>query len=194
MSLILKEAPDFKATTVAGAKIDNSFTLSQYRDKKYVVLFFYPFDFTFVCPTEMHAFQEQLADFEARNVQVIGCSCDSQFSHSAWLNTPKVDGGIQGITYPIIADFDKSIAKAYEVENAANSAAFRGTFIIDKKGVIQVQLVHTNSIGRNVNEIVRMVDALQYAEEHGEVCPANWTKGQKAMKATADGVKAFFKG
>ncbi len=192
--LVGKEAPDFKEKAAVGSEIKDNYTLSQFRGKKYVVLFFYPLDFTFVCPTEMHAFQEALSEFEARNTQVIGCSTDSVFSHMAWLNTPKNVGGIQGVTYPILSDMNKKVSRAYDVLDEDLGAAYRGVFVIDKNGIVQSQIINHRPIGRNIAEVVRLVDAVQYAEEHGEVCPANWTKGDKAMKATGEGLKTYFGG
>ena len=190
--LVGKEAPDFSVKAVVNGKdvVDN-FTLSQFRGK-YVVLFFYPLDFTFVCPTELHAFQEQLAAFESRQVQVIGASVDSWFSHAAWLNTPKEKGGIQGVTYPIISDFNKTVSRDYDVLKEGFGAAYRGLFLIDKEGIVHHQVVNDLSLGRNVDEVLRMVDALQYTEVNGEVCPANWSQGKKAMKANTAGLHAFF--
>jgi peroxiredoxin (alkyl hydroperoxide reductase subunit C) len=186
-----KQAPDFCATAVQSGSMVEKFTLSQFKGKKYVVLFFYPLDFTFVCPTEMHAFQEKLAAFEALNAVVVGCSTDSHFSHAAWLNTPKNVGGIQGVTYPIVADFKKTIARDYDVL-LEGGMALRGTFIIDKDGVVQSQVVNNLPIGRNIDETLRTLEALQYTEKHGEVCPAGWNKGNKAMTPTNDGLKKFF--
>ncbi len=186
---IQKEAPDFTATAV----IDGQFkeiSLSDYRGK-YVVLFFYPLDFTFVCPTELHAFQEKLGEFEKRNVQVIGVSIDSQFSHLAWLNTPKSKGGIEGVQYPLVADLDKSISKSYRVLLDAG-IALRGVFLIDKEGITRSMTVNDLPIGRNIDEIIRVVDALQFTEEHGEVCPANWREGEKSMKPTGEGLNEYF--
>lgn len=190
--LVGKEAPDFNVKAVInGSEIVPSFKLSSYRGK-YVVLFFYPKDFTFVCPTELHAFQAKKAEFEAKNVQLIGVSVDSEFSHFAWLNTEENRGGIQGVNYPLVADFNKTIAKDYDVLDAGSGAAFRGLFLIDKNGIVQHQLVNNMPLGRSVDEALRMVDALQYFEQNGEVCPANWKKGEKAMKANQDGLKAYF--
>lgn len=191
--LVGKEAPDFQAKAVVnGNKVEDAFSLSQFRGKKYVVLFFYPLDFTFVCPTEMHAFQEKLAAFEEKNVQVIGVSTDSWFSHLAWLDTPKSKGGIQGVTYPIVSDFNKTISTDYDVLVEGLGAAYRGAFIIDKEGVVQSQVVNNLPLGRNVDELLRIVDALQFTEEYGEVCPANWNKGDKAMKPDQEGLEKFF--
>jgi peroxiredoxin (alkyl hydroperoxide reductase subunit C) len=207
--LVGKKAPDFSATAVInGDEIVDDFTLSQYRGDKYVVLFFYPLDFTFVCPTEILAFQDKLAEFEARNVQVIGCSVDSHFSHYAWLQTPKNKGGINGVTFPLVADLGKTIAKNYDVlagdydyeinEDGEEQLvfvgapqAYRGLFLIDRDGVVRHQLVNDMPLGRNVDEAIRMVDALQHNEEKGEVCPANWEKGKDAMNATAEGVASY---
>ncbi len=189
--LVGKAAPDFSEKAVIDGEVKEKFTLSQFKDKKYVILFFYPLDFTFVCPTEMHAFQEKLKDFESKNTQLIGCSTDSWFSHKAWLDTPKTEGGIQGVKYPIVADFNKRVAEAYDVL-LPGGMALRGSFLIDKKGVVQAQNINNLDLGRSVEEMLRLVDALQYTEEHGEVCPANWHSGDKAMKATSAGVKGFF--
>jgi peroxiredoxin 2/4 len=192
--LVGKQAPDFKADAVVnGAEFVENFTLSQFKGKKHVVLFFYPLDFTFVCPTEMHAFQAKLAEFEARNTQVIGVSVDSKFSHFAWLTTPVNKGGIQGVKYPIVADITKSIARDYDVLTG-DAVAFRGLFLIDKEGVVQHQVVNNLPLGRSIDEALRMVDALQYFEKNGEVCPANWKKGDKAMKADQKGLEEYFKG
>jgi len=191
--LVGKEAPDFTEDVAIG-QTSEKLSLSQFKGKKYVVLYFYPLDFTFVCPTEIHAFQESLKDFESRNTVVLGCSVDSKHSHMAWLRTPKNDGGIQGVTYPIIADIHKRVARAYDVLDEGAGITYRASFVIDMKGVVQAQVVHNRDIGRNVEEVIRLVDALQYSEEHGEVCPANWTKGKKAMKATRDGVTGFMGG
>lgn len=189
--LVGKQAPDFKEKAVIKGEIKADFTLSQFKGQKYVVLFFYPLDFTFVCPTELHAFQDQLAEFEKRGVQVIGCSTDSWYSHAAWLATPKKVGGIEGVQYPIVADFNKTIAQAYDVL-LDGGMALRGLFLIDKNGVVQHQVVNALPLGRSVEEVLRMVDALQFTEKHGEVCPANWHAGEKAMKASTDGLKTFF--
>lgn len=190
--LVGKQAPDFSVKAVVdGGTVQDKFTLSQFRGK-YVVLFFYPLDFTFVCPTELHAFQEQLAEFESRNVQVIGASVDSWYSHVAWLNTPKAKGGIQGVTYPIISDFNKTVSQDYDVLVDGLGASYRGLFLIDKNGVVRHQVINDLPLGRNVEEALRMVDALQYFEANGEVCPANWTQGKQAMKATREGLEVYF--
>lgn len=186
-----REAPDFEVSAVQGSEILEKFTLSQFRDKKYVVLFFYPFDFTFVCPTELHEFEAQRKAFAELDAEVIGASIDSPHSHLAWLNMPKKQGGIQGVSYPILADINKSVARAYDVLLPAGMA-LRATFIIDKAGVVQVQMVNNLSIGRNVQEVLRALQALQFTEKHGEVCPANWQEGGTGMQASPEGVKKFF--
>ncbi len=191
--LVGKEAPDFTEDAAVGQSTQK-ISLSQYKDKKYVILFFYPLDFTFVCPTEIHAFQESLKEFESRNAAVLGCSVDSAHSHMAWLRTPKNDGGIQGVTYPIIADIHKRVSRSYDVLDEGAGITYRASFVIDKKGIVQAQVVHHRPIGRNVDEVIRLLDALQYSEEHGEVCPANWTKGKKAMKADRAGVTGYLSG
>ena len=190
--LVGKQAPDFKASAVVNGAFSEGYTLSQFKGKKSVVLFFYPLDFTFVCPTELHAFQEKLAEFEKRNVQVIGVSVDSKFSHFAWVNTPKKQGGIAGVTYPLVSDLNKTISADYDVLVEGAGIAYRGLFLIDTHGVVRHQVVNDLPLGRNIDEALRMVDALQYFEKNGEVCPANWSTGKKAMKATGDGLKAFF--
>ncbi|MGE4169515.1 MAG: peroxiredoxin [Candidatus Margulisiibacteriota bacterium] len=190
--LVGKQAPDFKAKAVInGGQIVDDFSLSQFKGN-YVVFFFYPLDFTFVCPTELHAFQDRLAEFEARNVKVVGCSVDSWYSHAAWLATPKNRGGIQGVTYPIVSDFQKTISQDYDVLVDGMGAAYRGLFLIDQNGVVRHQVVNDLPLGRSVDETLRMVDALQYFEKNGEVCPANWKEGDKALKATREGVETFF--
>lgn len=187
--LVGKEAPNFHAKCALDNTCKN-IELKDYKGK-YVVLFFYPLDFTFVCPTELHAFQERLEDFEKHNCVVLGCSVDSYFSHHAWLNTPKEKGGIQGVTYGLIADLGGAIAKSYDVLSA-DDVAYRGLFLIDRDGIVRHQVVNDLPLGRNVDEAFRMLVALQHTEEHGEVCPANWTKGGRAMTATAKGVAEYF--
>jgi peroxiredoxin (alkyl hydroperoxide reductase subunit C) len=159
---------------------------------KYVVLFFYPLDFTFVCPTELHAFQEKLAEFEKKNAVVIGCSVDSCYSHHAWINTPKNKGGIQGVEYPLVSDLNKSIARSYQVLEEESGVAYRGLFLLDKQGVVRHQLINDLPIGRSVEEVLRILDALTYYEKNGEVCPANWHSGEKAMKADSEGLIRYF--
>ncbi len=189
--LVGKNAPDFKATAVVGGDF-KQVSLSDYRGK-YVVLFFYPLDFTFVCPTELHAFQEKADAFKKLNTEVLGCSVDSANTHLAWLNTKREDGGIEGVRYPLIADLNKTIARDYDVLIPDAGIALRGTFLIDKTGKVRQQTVNDLPLGRNIDEMLRLVEALQYHEEHGEVCPANWKKGEKSMKATQAGLKAYFK-
>jgi peroxiredoxin (alkyl hydroperoxide reductase subunit C) len=203
--LVGKVAPRFSAQAVINGKdIVDDFSLEQYLGQKHVVFFFYPKDFTFVCPTELHAFQEKLAEFEARNVAVVACSTDTEQSHWGWLQMPKEKGGIHGITYPIVADTTKTISMNYgvlfgeydfneddEMISTGPMIAFRGLFLIDKDGIVRHQIVNDLPLGRNVDEALRMVDALQYFEENGEVCPANWHKGSIAMKATHDGVADY---
>ncbi len=189
--LIGKKAPNFKAEAVVKGKINDNFSFDLFNGK-YVIFFFYPLDFTFVCPTELHAFQEKLGEFEARGAQVIGCSVDSAFCHLAWVNTPKEKGGIEGVTYPLVADLNKNIARDYHVLNEEAGVAFRGLFLIDKEGVIRHQLVNDLPLGRSVDEAIRILDALILHEENGEVCPANWKKGEKSMKPTQDGLTTYF--
>jgi peroxiredoxin (alkyl hydroperoxide reductase subunit C) len=203
--LVGKKAPLFKAPAVLnGVEIVSDFSLQQYLGKKYVVLFFYPADFTFVCPTEIVAFQDKLAEFESRSVQVVGISTDSEHSHWKWLQTPLAEGGIKGVTYPLVADSAKTISENYdvlagsyeyddegEVKFTGTPVAYRGLFLIDKAGVVRHQVVNDLPIGRSVDEALRVVDALQFHEEHGDVCPANWHKGDKALKATQKGVADY---
>ena len=204
MVLVGKQAPEFTAQAVVnGGEFVSNFSLSDYKGK-YVVLFFYPKDFTFVCPSELFAFQEALAEFESKNVQVIGVSTDTEQSHWGWLQMPKNKGGIQGVTYPLVADTNKTISANYDVlvgswdyneggEMIAEGEmiAYRGLFLIDKEGKVRHQLVNDLPLGRNVDEAIRMVDALQFTEEHGEVCPANWSKGKEGMKASHEGVAEY---
>ncbi|HWR99196.1 MAG TPA: peroxiredoxin [Prolixibacteraceae bacterium] len=204
-TLVGKKAPSFKANAVInGNDIVSDFSLDQFVGEKFVLFFFYPLDFTFVCPTEILAFQEKLAEFEKRDVAVVGCSVDSQFSHWAWLNTEKKNGGIKGVKFPLVADLSKTIAEnygvlagEYEVNDEGQSSfvgapvAYRGLFLIDKKGVVRHQLVNDLPLGRSVDEAIRMVDALVHFEEFGEVCPANWKPGEEAMTASAEGVASY---
>lgn len=188
--LVGKPAPDFKAKAAVGANILDDFSLSHFKGKN-VVLFFYPLDFTFVCPTELHAFQEKLEEFEKRNTQVIGCSVDSHYSHFAWLNTPKNKGGIQGVTYPIVSDLNKTIARDYDVLHE-DGIAYRGLFLIDREGVVRHQVVNDLPLGRSVDEALRILDALIYFEKHGEVCPANWQQGKRTFKPTHESLEQYF--
>ena len=187
--LVTKEAPDFTATAVMP---DNSFAeakLSSYRGK-YVVLFFYPLDFTFVCPSEIIAFDKELSKFEAKNAQVIGVSVDSHFTHLAWKNTPRNQGGIGQVQYPLVADLSKNISRQYGVLHD-DELALRGLFLIDKEGVVRHALVNDLPLGRSVGEALRVLEALQHFEEHGEVCPANWREGEEAMQPSAEGVATY---
>ena len=190
--LVGRQAPDFNATAVVNGDFKENFKLSDHRGK-YVLMFFYPLDFTFVCPTELHAFQEKLEDFKKLNTEVIGVSIDSQFSHHAWLNTPRSEGGIEGVTYPLVSDINKTIARDYDVLVPDAGVAFRGAFLIDKEGVVRHQTINDLPLGRNIDEFLRLSEALQFTEEHGEVCPANWNKGDKSMKPDQSGLKAYFK-
>ena len=191
--LVGKEAPDFTAQAVmADSAIKADFHLKAYTKGKYAVLFFWPLDFTFVCPSEIIAFDNRVAEFAKRGAEVIGISVDSQYTHYAWKNTPVEKGGIGNVQFPLVADLTKSIARSYDVLTG-DAVALRGTFIIDKKGIVRHQLVNDLPLGRNVDEAIRMVDALIFHEEHGEVCPANWKKGEKGMKATAEGVASYLK-
>ncbi len=188
--LVTKKAPDFTATAVMpDNSFNEEFTLSDMRGK-YVVLYFYPLDFTFVCPSEILAFNNALEDFKKRNCEIIGVSIDSHFSHFAWKSTPVRQGGIGNIQYPLVADLDKKISKSYGVL-IDKSIALRGLFLIDREGVIRSQVVNDLPLGRSVEESLRVLDALQFTENHGEVCPANWQKGDEAMKPTAEGVADY---
>jgi peroxiredoxin (alkyl hydroperoxide reductase subunit C) len=203
--LVGKLAPAFTARAVVnGGEFVNEFSLEQYLGNKHVVLFFYPKDFTFVCPTELHAFQEKLAEFEARNVAVVACSTDTERSHWGWLQVPKAKGGIEGIKYPLIADTAKTITMNFGVLNGdydfnedgemiatGPMTAFRGLFLIDKDGIVRHQIVNDGPLGRNVDEALRMVDALQFFEENGEVCPANWRKGDATLKENHESVANY---
>jgi peroxiredoxin (alkyl hydroperoxide reductase subunit C) len=189
--LVAKQAPDFTAAAVLGTgEIVDSYNLKAATAGKYTVLFFYPLDFTFVCPSELIAFDNRLEEFKARNVEVIGVSIDSQFTHAAWRNTPVEKGGIGQVGYTLVADLKHEIVKAYDVQ-LEDSVALRGSFLIDKEGVVQHQVINNLPLGRDIDEMLRVVDALQFTEEHGEVCPAGWNKGKKGMTASADGVASY---
>ncbi len=206
--LVGKKAPNFNASAVLGGNdIVDNFSLDQFKGK-YVVIFFYPKDFTFVCPSELHAFQDRISDFEDRNTQLIAVSTDTEQSHWGWLQVEKSNGGIKGVTYPLVADTNKTISFDYDVlvgdiklgyddeDNMKMQAkgeliAYRGLFLIDKEGVVRHQIVNDLPLGRNVDEAIRIVDALQFNEEHGEVCPANWSKGKSGMKDTHEGVADY---
>jgi peroxiredoxin 2/4 len=203
--LVGKKAPSFNAAAVInGEEIVENFSLDQYIGSKYVVLFFYPKDFTFVCPTELHAFQERLAEFQSKDVEIVAVSTDTEQSHWGWLQLSKDHGGIQGITYPIVADTNKTISSNFDVlagsyfyneqdELCAEGelVAYRGLFLIDKNGMVRHQLVNDMPLGRNVDEALRMVDALRFFEEKGDVCPANWSEGKEGMKADHEGVADY---
>jgi len=203
--LVGKNAPVFNSKAVInGGEIVENFSLQQFIGDKYVVFFFYPADFTFVCPTELIAFEEKKAEFASRNTVIIGASTDSEFSHWKWLQTPQNEGGIKGVTYPLVVDQNLQISKNYDVligseeydeegnESFVGEAkAYRGLFLIDKSGIVRHQLVNDLPLGRNVDEVLRLIDALQFTEEYGEVCPANWKKGDKALKATQEGIASY---
>lgn len=184
-------APHFKAKAVIDGKIIEDFSLSDFLGK-YVIFFFYPLDFTFVCPTELHAFQEELEAFKQRGAQVVGCSVDSWYTHLAWSACPKSKGGIEGVQYPLVSDLNKTISKSYHVLKEDEGLAYRAQFLIDRQGVIRHQLVNDLPLGRSVGEVLRLLDALIFHEKHGEVCPANWTLGAKSMKPTQDGLQTYF--
>ncbi|HSM98298.1 MAG TPA: peroxiredoxin [Gallionella sp.] len=188
--LVGKSAPDFTATAVLGNNEIKDITLSSVTKGKYAVVFFYPLDFTFVCPSELIAFDHRLEEFKKRNVEVIGVSIDSQYTHLAWKNTPVDKGGIGKVGYTLVADVKHEICKAYDVESSGG-VAFRGSFLIDKAGTVRHQVVNDLPLGRNIDEMLRMVDALQFNEEHGEVCPAGWSKGKAGMNASPDGVAKY---
>ena len=203
--LVGKKAPLFEADAVInGSEFVEKFSLEQYIGKKHVIFFFYPLDFTFVCPTEIIAFQKKMDEFEKRNVAVVGCSIDSKFSHWSWLNTELKDGGIKGLKFPLVSDLSKTISENFDVlageydynENGemvfnGDAVAYRGLFLIDIQGTVRHQLVNDLPLGRSIDEALRMVDALQYFEENGEVCPADWHPGEDAMKATQEGVASY---
>ncbi|WP_462251547.1 peroxiredoxin [Ekhidna sp.] len=205
MSLVGKKAPIVNAPAVInGEEIVENFSLDQYIGNKEVIFFFYPKDFTFVCPTEIHAFQEKLDEFEKRGVAVVGVSCDTEETHLAWLMTDKDKGGISGVTYPLVADSSKTIASnfgvlagdwSYDEEGNLGfegaPVAFRGTFYIDKDGIVRHETINDLPLGRNIDEMLRIVDAWQHVQAHGEVCPANWEEGKTAMSATRDGVAEY---
>jgi peroxiredoxin 2/4 len=202
--LVGKLAPTFRAKAVKGETMIEDFSLDQFIGKKYVVLFFYPKDFTFVCPTELIRFQEELGEFEKRNVAVVGCSTDSEFSHWAWLQTPRNKGGIQGVNYPLVADINKTISEDYDVlagdyitdeegnvQVVGELVAYRGLFLIDLEGIVRHQVVNDMPLGRSIRECLRVVDALQHFEAHGEVCPMDWEKGDVAMTPDHAGVSGY---
>jgi peroxiredoxin (alkyl hydroperoxide reductase subunit C) len=189
--LVGRKAPDFTATAVLGGNEIKEITFSKVTKGKYAVLFFYPLDFTFVCPSELLAFDHRLPEFAKRGVEVLGVSIDSQFTHLAWKNTPVDQGGIGQVGYPLVADVKHEICRAYDVEFEPAGVALRGSFLIDKAGVVRHQVVNDLPLGRNVDEMLRMVDALQFTEKHGEVCPAGWREGSAGMEATPAGVARY---
>lgn len=189
--LVGKQAPEFFAKAVINGSIVDNFSLSRFIGK-HVVFFFYPLDFTFVCPTELHAFQDQLEEFRCRNTEVVACSVDSCYTHLAWVNTPKNRGGINGVEYPLVADLNKSISDAYGVLLPNEGIATRGLFLIDAQGIVRHQVVNDLPLGRSVDEVLRTLDALLYFEAHGEVCPANWQIGKRSMKTTREGLEHYF--
>jgi peroxiredoxin 2/4 len=190
--LVGRQAPDFNAAAVLGnGEIVDSFNLKEATKGKKTVLFFYPLDFTFVCPSELIAFDHRLKEFAERGVEVIGVSIDSHFSHNAWRNTAINDGGIGQVGYTLVADMKHEICQAYDVEHPEAGVAFRASFLIDEAGVVRHQVVNDLPLGRNVDEMLRMIDALAFHQEHGEVCPAGWKKGDKGMQATPEGVAKY---
>ncbi len=203
--LVGKKAPSFSAKAVVnGYEIVDNFSLEQYIGKKYVLFFFYPADFTFVCPTEIIAFQDEVEEFDKRNVVVVGASTDSEFAHWKWLQTEKIEGGIKGVKFPLVADSSMTISKNYDVlagefhttedgelEFIGEPAAYRGLFIIDKEGIVRHQLINDMPLGRSVDEALRIIDALQFYEENGEVCPANWHAGEKGLQASQEGISEY---
>ena len=191
MSLVGKPAPYFEAAAVSGGEIIPDFSLTMLQGK-YVLFFFYPLDFTFVCPTELHAFEQFKAEFAKRDAEIVGCSVDSVYSHLAWLSTQKAKGGIEGITYSLVSDINKNISTDYEVLKTDEGIAYRGLFLIDKEGMIRHQLVNDLPLGRSCEEALRMLDALIFFEQNGEVCPANWKSGERAMRPTNDGLEEYF--
>jgi peroxiredoxin (alkyl hydroperoxide reductase subunit C) len=191
--LVGQEAPDFTAAAVLGdGTIVDSFTFSKARQGKYAVLFFYPLDFTFVCPSELIAFDHRMDAFKSKDVEVIGVSIDSQFTHNAWRNTPVEKGGIGPVGYTLVADTTQEICRAYDVQTSGG-VALRGSFLVDKAGNVRHQVVNDLPLGRNIDEMLRMIDALAFHNAHGEVCPANWSEGKSGMKPTADGVASYLK-
>lgn len=194
MVLVTRQAPDFTCAAVLGnGEIVNNFNFKKHINGKAAVLFFYPLDFTFVCPSELIAFDHRYEEFKKRGVEVVGVSIDSEFTHNAWRNTPTENGGIGAVKYALAADVKHEIAKAYDIEHPEEGVALRGSFLIDKNGVVRHQVVNDLPLGRNIDEMLRMVDALQFHEEHGEVCPAQWEKGKEGMKDSPEGVAKYLK-
>ena len=194
MVLVTRQAPDFTCAAVLGnGEIVNNFNFKKHINGKAAVLFFYPLDFTFVCPSELIAFDHRYEEFQKRGVEVVGVSIDSEFTHNAWRNTPTENGGIGAVKYALAADVKHEIAKAYGIEHPEEGVALRASFLIDKNGVVRHQIVNDLPLGRNIDEMLRMVDALQFHEEHGEVCPAQWEKGKEGMKDSPEGVAKYLK-
>ena len=194
MVLVTRQAPDFTCAAVLGnGEIVNNFNFKKHINGKAAVLFFYPLDFTFVCPSELIAFDHRYEEFKKRGVEVVGVSIDSEFTHNAWRNTPTENGGIGAVKYALAADVKHEIAKAYGIEHPEEGVALRGSFLIDKNGIVRHQVVNDLPLGRNIDEMLRMVDALQFHEEHGEVCPAQWEKGKEGMKDSPEGVAKYLK-
>ena len=194
MVLVTRQAPDFTSSAVLGnGEIVNNFNFKKHVNGKAAVLFFYPLDFTFVCPSELIAFDHRYEEFKKRGVEVVGVSIDSEFTHNAWRNTPTENGGIGAVKYALAADVKHEIAKAYGIEHPEEGVALRASFLIDKNGVVRHQVVNDLPLGRNIDEMLRMVDALQFHEEHGEVCPAQWEKGKEGMKDSPEGVAKYLK-
>ena len=194
MVLVTRQAPDFTCAAVLGnGEIVNNFNFKKHVNGKAAVLFFYPLDFTFVCPSELIAFDHRYEEFKKRGVEVVGVSIDSEFTHNAWRNTPTENGGIGAVKYALAADVKHEIAKAYGIEHPEEGVALRGSFLIDKNGIVRHQVVNDLPLGRNIDEMLRMVDALQFHEEHGEVCPAQWEKGKEGMKDSPEGVAKYLK-
>lgn len=194
MVLVTRQAPDFTSSAVLGnGEIVDNFNFKKHIEGKAAVLFFYPLDFTFVCPSELIAFDHRYEEFKKRGVEVVGVSIDSQFTHNAWRNTPTENGGIGAVKYALAADVKHEIAKAYGIEHPEEGVALRGSFLIDKNGIVRHQVVNDLPLGRNIDEMLRMVDALQFHEEHGEVCPAQWEKGKEGMKDNPEGVAKYLK-
>jgi peroxiredoxin (alkyl hydroperoxide reductase subunit C) len=194
MVLVTRQAPDFTAAAVLGnGEIVENFNFKRHISGKPAVVFFWPLDFTFVCPSELIAFDHRYKEFQARGVEVVGVSIDSQFTHNAWRKTPTDKGGIGEVQYAMVADVKHDIAKAYGIEHPEAGVALRASFLIDKNGVVRHQVVNDLPLGRNIDEMLRMVDALQFHEEHGEVCPAQWSKGKEGMKDNPEGVASYLK-
>ena len=194
MVLVTRQAPDFTSSAVLGnGEIVNNFNFKKHVNGKAAVLFFYPLDFTFVCPSELIAFDHRYEEFKKRGVEVVGVSIDSEFTHNAWRNTPTENGGIGAVKYALAADVKHDIAQAYGIEHPEAGVALRASFLIDKNGVVRHQVVNDLPLGRNIDEMLRMVDALQFHEEHGEVCPAQWEKGKEGMKDSPEGVAKYLK-